>query len=59
MADTFSAPTDTRSKTPAGWRTRVDNDDGIFNQGGKTLLLPLTKSGAGYTGTFDMGVNLA
>ena len=37
----------------------MDNDDGIFNQGGKTLLLPFTKSGAGYTGTFDIGVNLA
>lgn len=33
--------------------------DGIFNQGGKTLLLPLTKSGASYAGTFDIGVKLA
>ncbi|MEO6397004.1 MAG: intradiol ring-cleavage dioxygenase [Tepidiformaceae bacterium] len=33
--------------------------DGIFNQGGKTLTLPLTKSGNGYAGTFEIGVNLA
>ena len=37
----------------------MDNDDGVFNQGGKTLLLPFTKSGAGYIGTFDIGVKLA
>lgn len=37
----------------------MDNDDGIFNQGGKTLILPLTKSGADYAGTFDIGVKLA
>ena len=37
----------------------MDNDDGIFNEGGKTILLHLTKSRAGYTGTFDIGVKLA
>ena len=33
--------------------------DGIYNQGGQALLLPLTKSGDGYAGTFDIGVKLA
>jgi len=33
--------------------------DRLYNQGGKSLLLPLTRGSNGYAGTFDIGVKLA
>ena len=41
-------------------RGRLKNaSHGIYDQGGKSLLLPLTRSGNGYAGSFDIGVKLA
>jgi hypothetical protein len=40
-----------------GRRTR-NHHDGIFKEGGKELILPLTKLTEGYTGTFDIGLQL-
>ncbi|MEO6397522.1 MAG: intradiol ring-cleavage dioxygenase [Tepidiformaceae bacterium] len=37
----------------------MNASDGIYNQGGQALLLPLTKTDEGYAGTFDIGVKLA
>jgi protocatechuate 3,4-dioxygenase beta subunit len=43
---------------PAG-RGRIRNrEDGIFQDGGEELLLPLTPQGDGYAGTFDIGLLL-
>jgi protocatechuate 3,4-dioxygenase beta subunit len=45
--------------TPTG-RGRIRNDeDGIFQDGGEELMLPLTPQGPGYAGTFDIGLLLA
>ena len=42
-----------------GGQGRLKNSsDGIYNQGGKSLLSPLTRSGNGYAGTFDIDVKL-
>ena len=32
--------------------------DGIYRQGGSQLVLPVTKTGDGYAGTFDIGLQL-
>ncbi|MBI3621409.1 MAG: intradiol ring-cleavage dioxygenase [Nitrospirae bacterium] len=43
---------------PAG-RGRIRNaGDGIFQDGGEKLLLPVTQQGDGYAGTFDIGLLL-
>lgn len=43
---------------PAG-RGRIRNrEDGIFQEGGEELLLPLSPQGDGYAGTFDIGLLL-
>lgn len=36
-----------------------NNEDGIFLQGGKELILPLVKSGQGYASTFNIGIRIA
>lgn len=41
-----------------GRRTR-NRQDGIFEDGGEQLMLPLTKESAGYAGTFDIGLQLS
>lgn len=33
-----------------------NSDDGIYNESGGQTLLPLSKSGAGYVGTYDIGL---
>lgn len=45
------APYDTR-----GRRDTTNASDGIYQGGGAQLLFPLTASGAGYSGTFNVGV---
>jgi protocatechuate 3,4-dioxygenase beta subunit len=40
-----------------GRRTR-NNQDGIFEDGGADLMLPLTKQAEGYEGTFEIGLQL-
>lgn len=40
-----------------GRRTK-NHQDGIFNDGGTELMLPLTKEGEGYRGTFDIGLQM-
>ncbi len=41
-------------------RARMRNsEDRIYRQGGRDLMLALTKSGDGYAGTFDVGLQLA
>jgi protocatechuate 3,4-dioxygenase beta subunit len=42
-----------------GRRTHRNSRDGIFRDGGDNLLLQLTKDGQGYTGTFDIGLDIA
>ena len=42
-----------------GQRDTRNTADGIFRDGGNQLLLDLTKSGEGYTTTFDIGLNMA
>jgi protocatechuate 3,4-dioxygenase beta subunit len=37
-------------------RRQRNDDDGLFRRGGSQLLLPLTPDGAGYAGTFDVGL---
>lgn len=39
-----------------GRRDRTNEQDGIFGSGGADLLLPLTKAGSGYAGTFDIAL---
>jgi protocatechuate 3,4-dioxygenase beta subunit len=41
-----------------GRRDTVNTTDGIYRGGGSQLLVPLTASGGGYHGTFDIGVRL-
>ena len=41
--------------TKTGNRTRNERD-GIFGQGGRQLMLAVAESGAGYKGTFDIGL---
>lgn len=43
--------------TKSGSRT-LNASDGIYNQAGKVALLPVTKSGDGYAGTFNLGMKL-
>jgi protocatechuate 3,4-dioxygenase beta subunit len=45
------APYDTK-----GRRDTTLTSDGIFQGGGSTLLVPLSASGTGYAGTFEVGV---
>jgi protocatechuate 3,4-dioxygenase beta subunit len=42
-----------------GPRAVKNSDDRIYRRGGDQLLLSLAKSGAGYKGTFDIGLQLA
>jgi protocatechuate 3,4-dioxygenase beta subunit len=42
-----------------GRRTVRNAQDGIFRAGGAQLLLPLARDGAGYAGTFNIGLQLA
>jgi protocatechuate 3,4-dioxygenase beta subunit len=41
-----------------GQRTLKNNQDGIFRNGGKELMLQLTKEGRGYVGAFDIGLQM-
>ncbi|MCC5638114.1 intradiol ring-cleavage dioxygenase [Nostoc sp. CHAB 5844] len=41
-----------------GQRTQKNADDGIFQDGGKQMLLKLTNNGQGYTATFDVGLQI-
>jgi protocatechuate 3,4-dioxygenase beta subunit len=42
-----------------GARSQRNNNDGIFGNGGNQLLLEVKQDGAGYVGTFDIGMNIA
>jgi len=41
-----------------GRRNTLNQNDGIYSSGGNQLVLALTPSGAGYTGTFDIGLQI-
>jgi protocatechuate 3,4-dioxygenase beta subunit len=41
-----------------GRRTTRNEQDGIFRTGGAQLILPLTREGTGYAGTFAIGLQL-
>ena len=41
-----------------GYRTLKNESDGIYRQGGSELLLQTVKAGAGYTATFDIGLQI-
>jgi protocatechuate 3,4-dioxygenase beta subunit len=40
-----------------GPRRQRNEDDGIFRNGGRQLMLPLARDGAGYAGTFEVGLS--
>ncbi len=42
----------------AGTRSVRNANDGIYRNGGKQLMLEVVKEGAGYTGTFDIGLKI-
>lgn len=42
-----------------GKRTHNNNRDGIFQQGGDRLILPVSRAENGYVGKFDIGLDLA
>jgi protocatechuate 3,4-dioxygenase beta subunit len=42
-----------------GARSQRNNNDGIFGNGGNQLMLEVKADGAGYAGTFDIGMNIA
>ncbi|MGH8809572.1 MAG: intradiol ring-cleavage dioxygenase [Noviherbaspirillum sp.] len=42
-----------------GMRRQTNDADGLFRRGGRQLLLPLVESGAGYAGSFDVGVRMS
>ena len=42
-----------------GVREMRNNRDGIFSEGGKRLLIDVTPAGNGYTGTFEIGLQMA
>lgn len=42
-----------------GQRTLRNEGDRIFQQGGKELMLQLTRNATGYVGTFDIGLQIA
>jgi protocatechuate 3,4-dioxygenase beta subunit len=42
-----------------GYRTLLNEDDMIYQDGGSQLMLSLTRTDDGYTGTFDIGIQLA
>ncbi|MFQ4137978.1 intradiol ring-cleavage dioxygenase [Nodosilinea sp. PGN35] len=42
-----------------GDRTTRNQNDGIFRSGGDQLMLPVTQNGEGYTGRFEIGLELA
>ena len=39
-----------------GQRRQRNDEDGLFRNGGRQLMLPLVQDGAGYAGTFDIGL---
>jgi protocatechuate 3,4-dioxygenase beta subunit len=41
------------------YRRLKNGQDGIFEDGGEELLLPLTRQTQGYAGTFDIGLDLS
>ncbi|MBW4482328.1 MAG: intradiol ring-cleavage dioxygenase [Tildeniella torsiva UHER 1998/13D] len=43
----------------SGQRTTRNSNDGIFQGGGEQLTLAVTQDGEGYTGRFDVGLELA
>jgi protocatechuate 3,4-dioxygenase beta subunit len=47
----------TQAPYAKGQRTR-NRQDGIFEDGGEALMLPLTKQGEGFAGVFDIGLEL-
>lgn len=42
-----------------GERTLKNDGDGIFNEGGRQLMLALAEKNQGYTGMFDVGLQMA
>lgn len=56
VSDRIYAQPPYRSRGP---RTTRNPDDGIFGRGGEQLMLSLTPAGEGYTGRFDIGLELA
>jgi protocatechuate 3,4-dioxygenase beta subunit len=43
----------------SGQRNTQNQNDGIFQRGGERLMLPVAQDGEGYTGRFDIGLELA
>jgi protocatechuate 3,4-dioxygenase beta subunit len=41
-----------------GQRRRRNDGDGIFRRGGRELMLPVTRDGAGYAGTFALALSV-
>lgn len=41
-----------------GKRDTRNADDGIYSRGGRQLMLPVAKEGAGYAGTFELGLTI-
>ena len=41
-----------------GQRRQRNDDDGIYRNGGRQLMLPLARDGAGYAGTFEIGLSV-
>jgi hypothetical protein len=41
-----------------GRRNILNSTDGIYRGGGSQLLFPLSASGGGYSGTFNVGVRV-
>jgi protocatechuate 3,4-dioxygenase beta subunit len=55
ITDDVHAEEPYRSK---GRRTARNEDDGIFRRSGDGLILPLTRDGRGYRGSFELGLQL-
>ena len=49
-------PSDVEPYASTGRRTRNDGDGIYRSQGGKELILGVTRSGTGYASTFDIGL---
>lgn len=55
--DAFTDKVLTRAPYSSKTGTRTTNErDGIFRQGGRQLIMPVTERGAGYQGVFEIGL---
>jgi protocatechuate 3,4-dioxygenase beta subunit len=41
-----------------GGRRQTNDNDGLFRHNGRQLILPLVENGAGYAGSFDIGLRM-